>query len=148
MGNHFDEDDIISTCSRLQVKLGKDEGSCQKTQTFYARHSAGFFGAFRPSRVCVRRRTLTTADGENRVAYFLPTLSNQGAIFNAAGYDDCCHLVPMLRRLSLLNDRNFFIRRFQQFSHKCTKYKADLIFDVPGVNTDAAEQRFKLLHPM
>ena len=54
----------------------------------------------------------------------------------------------MLRRLSLLNDRKFYIRRFHQFSHKCTKYKADLIFDVPGVYTGAVEQRFKLLRPM
>ena len=89
-----------------------------------------------------------TAESENEVAYFLHTLSNQGVIFDAAGYDDCCHLVPMLRRLSLLNDRESFIPRLHQFSHKCTKYKADLIFDVQGVNTGAPEQRFKLLRPM
>ena len=76
------------------------------------------------------------------------TLSNQGVIFDAAGYDDCCHLVPMLRRLSLPDDREFFIPRFHEFSHKCTKYNAYLIFDVRGVNTGAAEQRFKLLRPM
>ena len=98
--------------------------------------------------MCFGRRTLATAESENEVAYFLHTLNNQGVIFDTAGYDDCCHLVPMLRLLSLLNDREFFIPHFHHFSSKCTKYKADLIFDVSGVNTGAAEQRFKLLRQM
>ena len=108
----------------------------------------GVVGAFRPCGVCVGQRTLATAEGGNEVASFLHTLSDQGVIFDAAGYDDFCHLVPMLRRLNLPNDRNFFIPRFHQYSHKFTKYKANLIFDVPGVNTGAAEQHFKLLRPM
>ena len=134
MGNHFDEDDIISTRTRLQVKLGKDKGACQKTHTVYARHRAGCLGAFRPCGLCVGRRTLATAESEKEVAYLLHSLSNQGVIFDAAGYDDGCHVVPMLRRLRLVNDREFFFPRFHQFSHKCTKYKADLIFEVPAVN--------------
>ena len=32
--------------------------------------------------------------------------------------------------------------------HKCTKYEADLIFAVPGVNIGATEQGFTLLCPM
>ena len=46
VGTHFDEDDSISTRTRLQVKLGEDEGACQKTHTIYARHSAGFWKHF------------------------------------------------------------------------------------------------------
>ena len=126
VGICFDEDDSISTRTRVHVKLGKDEGACQNTHTVYARHSAGFLGAFGPCGVCVGRGTLATAESENEVAYFLHTLSNQGVIFDAAGNDDCCPLVPMLRRLGLLNDREFFIPRFHQFSHKCTKYEAQV----------------------
>ena len=147
-GTHFDEDESISTRTRLQVKLGKDEGACQKTHTVYARHSAGFLGAFCPCGVCVGRPTLATAESENEVTYFLHTLSKQGTMFDATAYDDCCHLVPMLRCLKLLNGCEFFIPRFHQYSHKHTKYKADLIVDVPGVNTGAAEQRFKRLRRM
>ena len=55
VGTHFDEDDSISTHTRLHVKLGKGEGACQKTHTAYARHRAGFLGAFRPCGVCVGR---------------------------------------------------------------------------------------------
>ena len=107
VGTHFDEDESISTHTRVQVKLGKDEGACQKKHTFFARHSAGFLKAFCLCGVCVGRRT-----SENEVAYFLHTLSNQGVIFDAASYDGCCHLVPMLRRLSHRNDREFFIPCF------------------------------------
>ena len=75
-GNHFDDDNSISTRIRLQVKLGKDEGACQKTLTVYARHSAGFLGAFRQCGVCVGRRPLATAESENEVAYCLHTLTH------------------------------------------------------------------------
>ena len=122
VGTQLEEEDSISTPTRLQVKLGKDEGASQKKQTIYARHSASFLGVFCTCGVFVGRRSLATPESENEVAYLLHTLSNQGVIFEAAGYDDCCHLVPMLRSLRLLKNRKIFIRRFHQFSHKCTKY--------------------------